>query len=277
MAPEGVLPERVSDALSPLPPGYADLLRSVVHLLSARTEVRAIWVSGSVGREAADAGSDLDLVVTVADEALELLSDPAVWAPLDPLLCLSLPFLPGAAVITTRAGLRLDVVLERVADLPSTPYRTRLVVLDRDGLELPPLERASGPDPAAMTDLVVEFLRQSAIFPAAVLAREDWLLGQESVASYRTILYRIFVEANQPRPAMGVKQWSSRLTPEQRDVLTALTLPSAHRGSVVADIEEARRALRTHGRAAVERAGGTWPVDLDRAMATLWRDAGLSD
>ena len=73
--------------------------------------------------------------MTVADDALELLSDPAVWAPLDPLLCLSLPFLPGAAVITTRGGLRLDVVLERVRDLPSTPYRRRLVVLDRDGLE----------------------------------------------------------------------------------------------------------------------------------------------
>ena len=277
MAPEVVLPERVRDALSPLPTGYADLLRSVVDLLAARAEVRAVWVSGSVGREAADAGSDLDLVVTVADDALEMLSDPAVWEPLDPLLCLSLPFLPGAAVITTRAGLRLDVVLERVADLPSTPYRTRLVVLDRDGLELPPPEPAPGPDPAAMTDLVVEFLRQSAIFPAAVLAREDWLLGQESVASYRTILYRIFLEANQPQPPMGVKQWSSRLTPEQRDVLMALTLPSAHRESVVADIQQARRALRTHGRAAVETAGGTWPVDLDEAMATLWRDAGLSD
>ena len=180
-----MLPERVSDALSPLPPGYADLLRSVVHLLSARTEVRAVWVAGSVGREAADAGSDVDLVVTVAG--------------------------------------------------------------------------------------------QSAIFPAAVLAREDWLLGQESVASYRTILYRIFLEANQPQPPMGVKQWSSRLTPEQRDVLMALTLPSAHPESVVADIVQARRALRTHGRAAVEKAGGTWPVDLDEAMATLWRNAGLSD
>ena len=277
MSPEVALPERVRDALSPLPTGYADLLDSVVDLLSARTEVRAVWVSGSVGREAADAGSDLDLVVTVADDALEVLSDRAVWAPLLPLLCLTLPFLPGAAVITTRAGLRLDVVLERVTDLPSTPYRTRLVVLDRDGLELPPPEPAPGPDPAAMTDLVVEFLRQSAIFPAAVLAREDWLLGQESVASYRTILYRIFLEANQPQPPMGVKQWSSRLTPEQREVLTGLTLPSAHRESVVADIVRARRALRTHGRAAVEEAGGTWPVDLDEAMARLWRDAGLSD
>jgi hypothetical protein len=277
VTPEVRLPERVRAALTPMPVGYADLLGSVVDLLSVRPEVRALWVSGSVGRLAADAGSDLDVVVTVADDAFETLSDRAVWAPLDPLLCLSLPFLPGAAVITTRAGLRLDVVLERVADLATTPYRKRLVVLDRDGLKLPPEEPLHGPDPAVMLDLVVEFLRQSAIFPAAVLAREDWLLGQESVASYRTLLYRIFLEANQPQPPMGVKQWSSRLTPAQRDVLVALTLPSPNRESIVADIVQARRALRTHGRAAVERAGGSWPVDLDEAMAALWRDAGLPD
>lgn len=277
MTPEVQLPERVRAALTPMPVGYADLLGSVVDLLSARPEVRALWVSGSVGREAADAGSDIDLVVTVADDAFETLSDRAVWTPLDPLLCLSLPFLPGAAVITTRAGLRLDVVLERVADLATTPYRRRLVVLDRDGLELPPLDPPLGPDAAVLLDLAVEFLRQSAIFPAAVLAREDWLLGQESVASYRTLLYRIFLEANQPQPPMGVKQWSSRLTPAQRDVLMALTLPSPNRDSIVADIVQARRALRTHGRAAVERAGGNWPVDLDEAMAALWRDAGLPD
>lgn len=277
MTPEVPLPQRIRDALTAMPVGYVDLLCSVVDLMSARLEVRALWVSGSVGREAADAGSDLDLVMTVADDAFETMSDRAVWAPLDPLLCLSLPFLPGAAVITTRAGLRLDVVVERVADLPTTHYRQRLVVLDRDGLELPPLEPLHEPDPAVMLELVVEFLRQSAIFPAAVLAREDWLLGQESVASYRTLLYRIFLEANQPQPPMGVKQWSSRLTPAQRDVLVALTLPSPNREAIVADIVQARRALRTHGRAAVESACGNWPVELDEAMAALWRDAGLAD
>ena len=95
--------------------------------------------------------------------------------------------------------------------------------------------------------------------------------------SYRSLLYRIFLEANQPLPAAGVKQWSSRLTPEQREVLAALPLPAPDRQSVVAAIVEARRALRTHGRAAVEASGGTWPADLDEAMASLWRDAGLSD
>jgi hypothetical protein len=249
----------------------------VVDLLAARDEVRAVWLAGSVGRGSADAGSDLDLIVTVADAAFDDLADPSVWAPLDPLLCLDLPFLPGAAVITTREGLRLDVVLERVSDLASTPYRRRLVVLDRDGLEVPDEDPLPGPDPRVLHDLVVELLRQSAIFPAAVIARGDWLLGQESVISYRSLLYRIFVEANQPLPPMGVKQWSSRLTPGQRDMLAGLPLPSPDRDSVVACIVEVRRALRTHGRAAVEAAGGTWPVDLDDAMARLWRGAGLAD
>lgn len=271
------LPSEVREALAPMPCGYADLLRDVVHLLFARTDVRALWVSGSAGRRAADAGSDLDVIVTVADDAFDELADPAVWAPLDPLLCLSLPFLPGAAVITTRAGLRLDAVVERAGDLAETPYRRRLRVFDRDGFEVPAPEAEPGPSATALADLVTEFLRQSAIFPAAVLDRQDWLLGQESVTSYRTLLYRVFVEANQPLPPMGVKQWSSRLTPEQRDVLAGLPLPGPDRESVVAAIVAARRALRTEGRATVEAAGGSWPTELDDAMAALWRGAGLGD
>jgi hypothetical protein len=75
----------VREALTSMPDGHADLLCSVVDLLSARPEVRARWVSGSVGREAADAGSDLNLVLTVANDAFERLSERGVWAPLDPL------------------------------------------------------------------------------------------------------------------------------------------------------------------------------------------------
>jgi hypothetical protein len=277
MDAETPVPDAVLAALAPMPTAYVGLLRAVVDLLSAREDVRALWVSGSVGRGAADAGSDLDVVVTVADETFEGLAEPGTWAPLDPLLCLDLPFLPGAAVITTRDGLRLDVVMERVSDLPTTAYRHRLVVFDRHGLTVPAPTPQPGPDPRVLHDLVVEFLRQSAIFPAAVLAREDWLLGQESVIAYRSLLYRVFVEANQPLPTMGVKQWSSRLTRGQYDVLAALPLPAAERRSVVSAIEAARRALRGPGRSAVEDAGAVWPVELDEEMARLWRAAGLAD
>jgi hypothetical protein len=149
-------------------------------------------------------------------------------------------------------------------------------VFDRDGLALPAVtDEAAGPDVGRMQALVTEFLRQSAIFPAAVVAREDWLLGQVAVNNYRVILYDLLTESNQPLPAMGVKQWSSRLTADQRELLAALPAPAATRASVVAAMGASRAALRTHGRAALERSGGVWPTEVDDAMVAYWTRHGL--
>ena len=126
-----------------------------------------------------------------------------------------------------------------------------------------------------MQAIVTEFLRQSAIFPAAVVAREDWLLGQVAVANYQRMLYDLLVESNQPLPPMGVKQWSSRLTPGQRELLSALPAPRAERDSVVAAMSAVREAIRTHGRTALEGAGGTWPTEVDDAMSAYWERRGL--
>jgi hypothetical protein len=74
---------------------------------------------------------------------------------------------------------------------------------------------------------------------------------------------------------MGVKQWSSRLTPAQRDLLAALPVPTADRASVIDAMLGARRAFRTEGRAALESAGGTWPTEADDAMTAYWERHGL--
>ena len=76
-----------------------------------------------------------------------------------------------------------------------------------------PRRRIAGPDPAKLTAIVEEFLRQQAIFPAAVVARGDWLLGVVGVRQVRLLLYQLFAEADQPLPPMGVKQWSAKLAP----------------------------------------------------------------
>jgi hypothetical protein len=36
-----------------------------------------------------------------------------------------------------------------------------------------------------------------------------------------------------------------------------------------------RAAVRTHGRAALERSGGVWPTEVDDAMAAYWTRHGL--
>lgn len=261
-------------ATAPLASGYADLLARVVQRIADDQRVRALWLSGSVGRGVADAGSDLDLVVTVSDRAA--FADASSWDVLDPVITVPIPGLPGCFAFTTREGLRVDVVLETPDDIATSAYVDRVPVLDRDGLEAPiPTGGVGTPDVGRMQAIVTEFLRQSAIFPAAVVAREDWLLGQVAVHNYGSMLYDLFVESNQPLPVMGVKQWSSRLTPEQRALLAGLPVAKADHESVVRAMTAVRDAIRTHGRAALETAGGTWPAEVDDAMAAYWERQGL--
>ncbi len=264
-----------NEAITALEPGYAGLLARVVEALEPDGRVRALWLAGSVGRGVADAGSDLDLVVTVS--SVDEFADPSIWSVLDPVITTPIPGLPGCFAIVTREGLRVDVVVEAVADLPDSPYTQRSRVFDRDGLTPPiPVVSADGPDLARMQAIVTEFLRQAAIFPAAVVAREDWLLGQVAVRNYGLLLYDLFVESNRPLPAMGVKQWSSKLTRSQRERLSALPAPAADRAGVVAAMTAVRDAILTDGRAAFESAGGEWPDDVTDAMAAAWERRGLA-
>jgi hypothetical protein len=65
---------------------------------------------------------------------------------------------------------------------------------------------------------------------------------------------------------MGIKQWTARLTPEQRQVLTALPVAAPEHDSIAAALRAIGNAMRISGRAAVIACGGTWPVDLDEGV-----------
>ncbi|MBB2892337.1 nucleotidyltransferase domain-containing protein [Flexivirga oryzae] len=270
----------VGDAIAPLPGGYADVLDRVVTALEADPRVVALWLSGSIGRGVADAGSDLDLIVTVADREADdvVAAGAATWAFLAPVVSLEMRGLPGSFALTTPEGLRVDVVLERELEVAETPYRHRVPVFDRRRTPTPvPAadEEHRGPQVATMEAVATEFARQLAIFPDAVVARGDWLLGQEAVHNYRTFLYQLYVESNQPLPPMGVKQWSAKLTAAQRDRLAALPSPAAEKTSVIDAMRQVTRVLRTEGRALVEGAGGAWPQAAVDAGLARWRAWGL--
>ncbi|GAB3488842.1 nucleotidyltransferase domain-containing protein [Flexivirga lutea] len=274
------LPAEAARAIAPLPEGYAEILDHTVATLSADGRVEALWLSGSLGRGVADAGSDLDLVVTVADDSRDdfVTSAATTWAFLDPVISHEMPGLPGSFVLTTADGLRVDAVLEATSDIAETPYRHRVPVFDRrhDASPLPTVVDAQrGPDAQRMEAIALEFARQLAIFPDAVVARHDWLLGQEAVHNYRRVLYELYVESNQPLPPMGVKQWSAKLTAAQRDRLASLQVPAADERSVVAAMQQVQRVIRAEGRTIVEVAGATWPEDAVRAGLARWQARGV--
>lgn len=273
--------DRRPAALDPLPAGYHTLFARLLAVVEPDARIRAMWLSGSLARGVADAGSDLDVILAVRDD--DFADFAASWREwltgvTPTLIARPLPHAAGCFYSTTPECLRLDVVTEPVAGLPDTPHRRRLVVLDRDDLDaaVPDPAPMPGPDRERMTFLVEEFLRQLAMFPAVVLARGDLLCGTVGVQQAQTMLYQLFVEANQPQPPMGVKQWSAKLTPDQRAVLEALPGPSPQLALLVAAMRATVAAWRTAGRSTLEAHGVAWPVELDRAAVDYF-DSELGD
>lgn len=191
------------------------------------------------------------------------------------LIARELPFAPGSFYSTTINCARLDVVAERVGSLPDTPHRYRRVVFDRDRLDatVPPPEPIPGPDPARLLTIVEEFFRILAISPFMLDQRRDYLVVLEGVHTLRHMLYDVFVESNQPLPPMGVKQWSAKLTPEQREIMHALPAATPDRDSLVPALRTVVEAMRTAGRRGAASCGCQWPVRLDDEVTRFFNEA----
>lgn len=276
--PSSPAPERPL-ALAALPPGYGPLFDLARAYFWSDERVRALWIGGALARGAADAGSDLDLVVTVDDAAFDTFA--ATWRDWLAEITLTLiareiPGSPGSFYAVTDDWERLDVVSERASALPETHYRIRIPVFDRDGLaaRLP----AYVPLPISkehVERLIEEFFRIHGLLPA-VVARGDWLLGVEGVHTLRTLLYELFVAGNPPLPPMGIKQWSSKLAEEQRLLLERLPVGAATREDVIAGHVALARAFVPAARELAARLDIPWPERLEHRTADhLRRELGV--
>ena len=98
----------------------------------------------------------------------------------------------------------------------------------------------------------------------------------EGAHALRGLLHQLFVELNQPFPAMGIKQWSAKLTEDQRSVLAALPLPTPDRESVVTATHLLGQAFTSHARQAQLSIGSEWPDQAEAAVAASWIASGLT-
>ncbi len=273
--------ERRPPALTRLPTGYTALFDRAAERLHADPRVRALWVSGSLARGDADASSDLDLLLAVADAEFDAFAQSwKSWLAeiTDTVLARPIPFLPGSFYSLTPACERLDVVLERASHVPRSFFRARCLVFDRDGLDaqvpapLPPAR----PDLAKVETAIEEPLRYLAMFPA-VLARGELLLSQEGYGHMRRRLSELFLEANAPLPTTGVKHWRDKLDAAQYAVLEALPWPEATREALIAANVAIARALVLHGRPIAQKLGVAWPERLEAAVREhLQRELGVA-
>ena len=138
-------------ALAALPEGYGPLFDRAAAVFEADGRVRAMWLHGALARGQADAASDLDISVAIADDGFDGFA--ASWrdwlAAITPALT-ARPLAAGSFYALTPSCERFDVIAEPVAKLPATSLTRRLVVFDRDGLDklIPPPDDPP-PDPAS--------------------------------------------------------------------------------------------------------------------------------
>lgn len=271
----------VTSALAPLPTPYHHHFSRIRGAVAADPRIRGLWLSGSLARRTADAGSDLDLVLTVDDEHHDAFVDGwRGW--LDGLLPVLLAKdIPRSRLIfyaLTDDMCRVDGVVESVSQLAESPHRTRIPVLDRDGLvnRLPAPQERPGPDGERITAMIEEFWRIESIFPAILDGRGDLLCAQVGVHAAQQILYNVFVESNQPMPAMGVKQFSSRLTADQIAALQELPPVVPERSSLITAHRAVCAAMSVHGRAAADKVGARYPNELAAAVVRHQASLGPS-
>jgi hypothetical protein len=253
-----------------LPDPYLRLFDRARAVFEDDERVRAMWLGGSLARGDADAASDLDLLLAIDDETHGGFAESwSTWlAEITPtVIAEPLPFLPGSLYSLTPDCARLDVVVEPASAIPTTFFRTRVVVFDRDGLtdQIPPPEPAGGPSPAHIAALITEYFRISAM--ETILVRDDWLLAREHVHAVGSLVYRLFVESNAPLPPMGLKQWSAKLTPAQRSALRALPTDATDVASLRASHLAHATLFVTNAEVLARRLDVPWPAELEAATA----------
>lgn len=189
------------EALAPLPEPYHRLYERVLAFCEPDERIRGLWLSGSLARGTADAGSDLDLVVALADDGYDqFVGSWRSWLDgVTPILLVKR--IPAEKLIFTALTpqmCRLDATFERVRELPESPFRTRVAVIDRDGLDarVPQRVEGPGPDPSKISAIVSEFWRIQSIFPFMINDRKDLLVARSGVNASAQLLYDLFVEAN---------------------------------------------------------------------------------
>jgi hypothetical protein len=237
-----------------------------------------MWLHGALARGAADPGSDLDIDIAVVDDEFDAFATSwREWlAEITPTVSvLPVAGLPGSFYALTPTCERMDVICERVSQLSTSQLTRRVTVFDKDDLtKLIPPPQDPGPDPNVIERLIHEVLRQAANFPV-VMIREDWLLGVVAVQDVHRMLYQLFVESNKPQPPTGPKQWSLKLTTEQRRLLTALPVPQPTADSVLPARTAALELFFQEAPRIASESGAAWPDELADAVRGYLRDQGL--
>ena len=210
-------------------PTHDDLMARARVAFEPDPRVLALWIEGSVARGTADAASDLDLHLAIADEAFEDFgATPEVLARLGRPLGYLGTALPGVRILpATLAGpVRIDLYLEQRSRLGSAARMPeRVMVFDRDAVEA---DLAAAPpfayDPRAQIETLLRTYWFGAMWPVRFRLRQDWggLLMNATLVVYEYIVPALLIADGSPEFYRETYARGRHLAPQRRNAVDAL-------------------------------------------------------
>jgi hypothetical protein len=257
-------------------PEQTAMIERLRDVLAEDERIVSAWLSGSLGRGAGDAWSDVDVTCVVEEDDIA----PCVAEyggrrnPVGPTA--------NQTVVHGRVAANISADWMRYDLLFLTPQEFR----QQDPVRLTPLVRGAKPptgvtrenvmDGARIAATATEFIRIIGLCPVAV-GRREWISGVEGVALLRKMTIDLMIEANGlGHERGGVKRLNPFLTPEQRTALETSLAVEANRESLLGTTMALARLFFPLARRLVAERGGDWPQAFeDATWAWLQRELGV--
>ncbi len=250
-----------------------ELIDRVAEAVSQDPHVRALLLSGSLGRGTADQYSDADFLV-VMDEAASVAAFAAAWperrqAVSEFLQDARLDF--GSTVLFNHITVdwhRFDVFVVPKDGLGRPSQSTVRPVFDRGDVygRLPPELDPLRPSPDVVQRLVPEFFRVLALV-TVVLGREDHVVGASGSGLLRTMLIQAVTELTTVEDRGGALHLKALLSPEHYDLVAKIPAIEATADSVAAVHLYCARAFVPVAQELCAATGMPWPDEWVSAVA----------
>lgn len=253
----------------------SELSSAIVAALSARSEIVAIWIDGSLSRGAGDGHSDVDVGLAVADDGLGAFLD-AMPRLLRHSCDAVLVKVAGRLVnLVTSEWTRADIFIRTASEIAGGVQGPVEVVHD-PGDSVRQLDAVPTAVPGArVREVVEEFIRLIGLLPTAV-AREEWIGGYVATGGMAAMVTEVMQYENGTHRIGGALRLSSRLTAEQRAEFDALPPLHPDRSSVVETQLALARSFFAHARSVADEAGVSYPEEAERAVRAHLATNGMA-
>jgi predicted nucleotidyltransferase len=257
-------------------PDQEGLAHDIRRELERDAQIEAVWLAGSLGRDAGDEFSDVDVLVLAAEGKLAEVA--ARWAKdvsnIAPTVYTQALF--GGRVLHAIASdwRRFDLSFIEHADLGRF-NRRHLKPLFNRGDAQPPL-RDDPPyrtSQETLSGLVNEFIRVLGLAPVG-MGRGEYIVALSGIELLRQMTLDLMLDENGVGPAErgGALRRNPFLTAEQRQELESVPPVWADRGALLAARESLARMFLPRARRLAQQIGMPWPQDFEDAARRHLRE-----